>query len=662
MTSFLKDRRSLALSLCALTVALAGCAAILDDPPVWTGIEDGSAPTEAGLDGTMSEGGGQQDGTSNGDDSTASDAGDAGGGGCTPGQRTCAGNTVVVCSANGGWDGGVDTCLNSACVDGGCIGTCTPTTTKCATGASYSICSSQGDWGDASVSCDAGQCLNGACFGSCSLGQSACQSDTTVVACSAAGSYDGGLTTCDASACVNGACTGTCSPGSTTCDNGNNVITCSTNGGWDGGTTNCTLSQKTCLGGACSGSCYPGETRCATSPVALQTCTTGGAWNAGTSCFVPSKGIAACAADAGCSSTGSCSDASFPDYCSSSKACVNTKNDTNNCGVCGHTCGLGNACTGGYCPPASSCTTAPNPTGLTLMSASPYITNGSTLYACNSGGAVTYTDPNGSLGSIQANVTNGTIIGITDTPTCHLVCLNSYSLTLVSGGTFTTITPANDAGTWELGAIGVDPNYGRVFYGYTTGIRFVNASSGGLPTSAEPPYVCASFPDGGAPGTVAVDTSTYNGQEWVSWWDTAANTISSAEVSSSGTSCGAPVTNATGVTQVASMVTDGMYVAWGDGAGDVYACGVGTTCGSTPTTVATGQGPMSNLAFDQGHNVYWAGMNGLVGCAATGCGGAPAVLEPASVVSSVDPVACSGSEVYWVDYNTGTLYSVRDLQ
>jgi hypothetical protein len=126
----------------------------------------------------------------------------------------------------------------------------------------------------------------------------------------------------------------------------------------------------------------------------------------------------------------------------------------------------------------------------------------------------------------------------------------------------------------------------------------------------------------------------------------------------SGTTCGAPVTNATVSANTTSLVTDGMYVAWEDGSGAVYTCGVATACGSSPTLVATGQGAMGNLVFDQAHNLYWIGGSGLVTCAATGCGGAPAVLEPPSLVSSIDPIGDDGQYVYWVDYNSGTLYRV----
>jgi hypothetical protein len=107
----------------------------------------------------------------------------------------------------------------------------------------------------------------------------------------------------------------------------NAVEICGPNGQW-GGSVGCT--NQTCVDGGCAGQCAPGQKTC--SGTTLQTCSPSGQWQTGQACAVACCG----------------------------SACVDTNNDTGNCGGCGVACGPGRACGTGF-----SAFTGTQPTGWT---------------------------------------------------------------------------------------------------------------------------------------------------------------------------------------------------------------------------------------------------------------------------------------------------------
>jgi formylglycine-generating enzyme required for sulfatase activity len=66
-------------------------------------------------------------------------------------QRVCVGLDVVQCGPDLVTESTVTTCMNQACVDGGCTGTCAPSATQCS-GNNAQTCDTNGLW-DASTAC-----------------------------------------------------------------------------------------------------------------------------------------------------------------------------------------------------------------------------------------------------------------------------------------------------------------------------------------------------------------------------------------------------------------------------------------------------------------------------------------------------------------------------
>jgi hypothetical protein len=79
-----------------------------------------------------------------------------------------------------------------------------------------------------SIPCTSQACVNGACIGECTPGLSRCASPTVVETCSALGSWQ--PTSCSQQACVNGVCSGTCSPGASRCIDSASQQVCANDG------------------------------------------------------------------------------------------------------------------------------------------------------------------------------------------------------------------------------------------------------------------------------------------------------------------------------------------------------------------------------------------------------------------------------------------------
>ena len=139
--------------------------------------------------------------------------------------------------------------------------------------------------------------------------------------------------------CVSSACGISCNSGFTLCS-GACVDTTSDPNNCNGCGLKCTGGEQ-CVGSACK--CPAGTNLCGGSCVAdsVSAC--------GPSCAIctsPTNGTTACN---GTACVDSCPSSSYPAYCSASNSCVNTANDNNNCGSCGHQCTGGESCQGSNC-------------------------------------------------------------------------------------------------------------------------------------------------------------------------------------------------------------------------------------------------------------------------------------------------------------------------
>src|SRR5258708_114908 len=84
-------------------------------------------------------------------------------------QQVCVDASVIQCGVDLVTETPVTTCMNKACVNGACTGTCTPATTRCM-GNGVQTCDTSGNWSTASACTE--YCLNGSCakFASCDAG------------------------------------------------------------------------------------------------------------------------------------------------------------------------------------------------------------------------------------------------------------------------------------------------------------------------------------------------------------------------------------------------------------------------------------------------------------------------------------------------------------
>jgi len=149
-------------------------------------------------------------------DAYTTDAFEAEAGSCMTGASRCSDlSTAQTCMA-GMW-GAPQMCANQACVDGGCIGVCSPRTSKCTSATEVAVCNTSGQW-TASATCP------NACVGLMGV--------------------------------VGGQCA-VCNPGDRQCAPGNAVQTCGTDGQW-GAAAACSMALPYCANGACSPS-PPGD-------------------------------------------------------------------------------------------------------------------------------------------------------------------------------------------------------------------------------------------------------------------------------------------------------------------------------------------------------------------------------------------------------------------
>jgi formylglycine-generating enzyme len=148
-------------------------------------------------------------------------------------------------------------------------------------------CTAEGTWENLGGACVDQACINGACVGVCSPGQSQCVNNDLEIC-----SFNGlnGYIDCEGRTCIAGQCAGSCGPGETLCSDGG-VSTCTADASWTapvpcgcGGS----CLDGYCLGGAgcpkgvCSGCCTPGTMQC--SGTGLQTCDFTATWKPAVPC------------------------------------------------------------------------------------------------------------------------------------------------------------------------------------------------------------------------------------------------------------------------------------------------------------------------------------------------------------------------------------------
>jgi len=81
---------------------------------------------------------------------------------CSPGATRCLGNDVIICDPSGAWSA-PRACVDQACVNGVCSGSCAPGARKCvSSGNGVQTCNTSGGW-DAAISCGTRICERGAC-------------------------------------------------------------------------------------------------------------------------------------------------------------------------------------------------------------------------------------------------------------------------------------------------------------------------------------------------------------------------------------------------------------------------------------------------------------------------------------------------------------------
>ncbi|MBK8996796.1 MAG: hypothetical protein IPM35_13755 [Myxococcales bacterium] len=97
--------------------------------------------------------------------------------GCTPGTKSCSGQTPQFCEADGTWSQSPQ--CPFACNAGDCYGSCTPGTTQCKLGKTQT-CGSDAEWGaksDCEFGCDS---ATGGCKTGCTAGEFNCAGNTVM--------------------------------------------------------------------------------------------------------------------------------------------------------------------------------------------------------------------------------------------------------------------------------------------------------------------------------------------------------------------------------------------------------------------------------------------------------------------------------------------------
>lgn len=154
---------------------------------------------------------------------------------CVPGTGECLGNFALTCNAEGQW--GIGEVCWGACANGVC-GDCAPGDIRCGDNRTYQVCRDNGQWGD-SINCSNQACVQGSCVGECTPGTTKCENGS-IRLCGTFGTW-GQATACVVNTCVEDRCEGECTPGSKKCANSSSYSACGSDGRW--ATTACAANE-----------------------------------------------------------------------------------------------------------------------------------------------------------------------------------------------------------------------------------------------------------------------------------------------------------------------------------------------------------------------------------------------------------------------------------
>ena len=529
---------------------------------------------------------------------------------CSPGFKECQDTTARECATDGlSW---LETDCPYSCVAGACSGECVPGTTECSEEGNVLSCDHLGLWVQ-HQSCPF-VCADGACSGSCVPGATQCSVEGDVETCSEDGEwvYE---ETCPF-VCVEGACAGSCEEGTTQCAAGQVLQTCVGNA-W-GDTETCSF---VCTEGACGGECTSGDQDCQND--VPRSCNAQGLWVAGSECpFVCVEG--AC--------TGSCEpgtkkcDGLVPQTCNAQGHWVDGT-------ACTSVCSAGE-CTGS-CTPGSTRCASDGRTAQICNSSGTWATDQECPYVCSGAGTCTGSCVPGSTRCGTAEGTLQTCSASGSWGTAVACPTNSGAVTTCSNGACQDT--ACDAGYGNCDGVASngceedlydDPENcgscdhsclgGSCADGYCGHIAAVNGRSAGITSNI-------AFDDEG--------TLYWGEQDEVWTWQ--GGSANSSEL----------------------LKTEPAVVQWlvADGNGDVCwsAKNNGIRCASDLSSyVVTGSDVGSRPIAADATNVYWVDLSYTLHKQPRS-GGAPSTVDGAS---DADYIASSGSSVYWLDSDEGTIF------
>jgi hypothetical protein len=533
-----------------------------------------------------------------------------------------------------------------------------------------------GDSGDAAeTSCGDACAPSDSCAtnnGGCSAHAACTSTGPGTRTCACAAGYAGDGITCTAiNACVTN--NGQCDPNATCTSTGPGTDTCTCNTGYTGNGATCT-GVNACATN--NGGCAPTAKCTSTGPNTVTcACNTGysgdghtctpinacltknGGCDAHATCADTGPGTVTCTCNTGytgsgttCAAVNSCQTGNGG--CDTHATCTSTGPGTNTCACNAGYTGDGKTCAA--VQPTALCVGHSGWTGSGWASKDLAVVKGAAYWTISPFIATCPLTANNTTPTQFDSISGGGMVDVGADPIRGVLYESMYNQPLVTQKPSYYLdqyaAPSNSAtqatnpspGNWT-GAFKVDATSGYVFAPTTSGVRFsvpaVPDGDGGLPSSV--PCV---------PTTDAIGPMAAGGGRVV-YFDTVTGKLMSAEVLSP-TSCSAPATVASSLSNVGGIATGGDWVVFAAN-GNVYSCSSVSGCGQSLSPIAQSEGSVPSIALDgngASGTAYWVGANGLVRCAATGCGGKPTVLTNTALPTS--GLAVDGSNVYYLQDTT----------